>query len=149
MNQLNVQHRWMLKRDMDEVLWIERTQFEFPLTSEELLAFLRKKNNIGMVAESGDEIVGHCLYGLQRDCIHIASLAVAPGLCRQGIGRQMIERLKDKLGNHRRSSLMAIVRERNVDAQLFLRSMEFDWTETIRSQYSGCADDAYAFMFRR
>jgi ribosomal-protein-alanine N-acetyltransferase len=44
---LEVQIRWMIRRDMPEVLEIERQSFEFSWTEEDFLCCLRQRNCIG------------------------------------------------------------------------------------------------------
>ena len=52
--QVPVHIRWMIRRDMAEVLEIERAAFEFPWFEEEFIRCLRQRNCIGMVAEHGE-----------------------------------------------------------------------------------------------
>ena len=56
--QVRVHIRWMIRRDMPEVLAIEHASFEFPWCEEEFLRVLRQRNCIGMVAEYGERVVG-------------------------------------------------------------------------------------------
>ena len=56
--QLRVHIRWMIRRDMAEVLEIERGAFEFPWFEEEFIRCLRQRNCIGMVAEHAERGVG-------------------------------------------------------------------------------------------
>ena len=49
--QVRVHIRWMIRRDMPEVLDIENQAFEFPWTEEDFIRCLRQRNCIGMVAE--------------------------------------------------------------------------------------------------
>ena len=49
--EVNVHIRWMIRRDMPEVLQIERTSFEYPWSEEDFIRCLRQRNCIGMVAE--------------------------------------------------------------------------------------------------
>src|SRR5687768_6635477 len=56
--QARVHIRWMIRRDMPEVLSIETQCFEFPWTEEDFLRCLRQRNCIGMVAEQGEKVVG-------------------------------------------------------------------------------------------
>jgi len=55
---LKVQIRWMIRRDMAEVLRIERESFEYHWTEEDFLCCLRQRNCIGMVAEADGQVVG-------------------------------------------------------------------------------------------
>lgn len=43
--------RWMVRRDMNEVLTIEQASFDFGWTEEDFLSCLRQRNCIGIVAE--------------------------------------------------------------------------------------------------
>jgi len=43
--------RWMIRRDMPEVLEIEDRSFEFSWSEEDFIRCLRQRNCIGMVAE--------------------------------------------------------------------------------------------------
>src|SRR3954451_20269262 len=56
--QVRVHIRWMIRRDMPEVLAIEHAGFEYPWCEEECLRVLRQRNCIGMVAEYGERVVG-------------------------------------------------------------------------------------------
>ena len=48
--------RWMIRRDMPEVLDIENRSFEFSWTEEDFIRCLRQRNCIGMVAEHDDRV---------------------------------------------------------------------------------------------
>ena len=76
--QLRVHIRWMIRRDMAEVLEIERSAFEFPWFEEEFIRCLRQRNCIGMVAEANHQIVGFMIYELHKAKLHILNFAVAP-----------------------------------------------------------------------
>lgn len=47
--QLPPQIRWLIRRDMPEVMEIEKRSYEFPWTEEEFLTCLRQRNCIGTV----------------------------------------------------------------------------------------------------
>ena len=48
--QIRVHIRWMIRRDMPEVLQTEQESFEHSWTEEDFLRCLRQRNCIGMVA---------------------------------------------------------------------------------------------------
>ena len=75
---LSVQIRWMIRRDMAEVLQIERSSFEYHWTEADFLHCLRQRNCIGMVAEHGNRVVGFMIYELFKNRLHILNFAVAP-----------------------------------------------------------------------
>ena len=102
-SQLRVHIRWMIRRDMPEVLDIERASFEFPWFEEDFIRCLRQRNCIGMVAEHGERVVGFMIYELHKTRLHILNFAVAADLRRRGVGRQMVEKLVGKLSSQRRT----------------------------------------------
>ena len=78
--QTRVHIRWMIRRDMPEVLAIEHGSYEYPWCEEEFLRVLRQRNCIGMVAELGERIVGFMIYELHRNKIHVLDFATHPEL---------------------------------------------------------------------
>ena len=141
--QVKVHIRWMIRRDMVEVLQAERQSFEFAWTEEDFLQCLRQRNCIGMVAEANDRIVGFMIYELHKNRLHVLNFAVAPGYRRQGIGSQMIVKLIGKLASHRRSKISLAVRERNLAAQIFFRRQDFRATRVLRNYYEDSGEDAF------
>ena len=103
--QVRVHIRWMIRRDMPEVLAIEHASFEFPWCEEEFLRVLRQRNCIGMVAEYGERVVGFMIYELHKNKLHVLNFAVHPEFRRQGVGRQMVAKLVGKLSSHRRTRI--------------------------------------------
>ena len=117
--------RWMIRRDMMEVLEIENQSFEFPWSEDDFIRCLRQRNCIGMVAEHDERVAGFMIYELHRNRLHILNFAVAAEFRRKGVGQQMVEKLIGKLSSQRRSRIMLEVRETNLAAQLFFRDLGF------------------------
>ncbi len=138
--------RWLIRRDMPQVLVIERESFNDPWTLEEFLVSLRERNTIGQVAERGEIVVGYVVYRLHRARIEILNLAVDPRERRRGVGTQLVGRLVQKLSAGRRRSITAKVRERNVAAQLFLRSCGFRAVCVLHGAYDA-GEDGYLMRF--
>ncbi len=141
--QLRVHIRWMIRRDMPEVLQIEQNSFDYSWTEDDFLRCLRQRNCIGMVAEHGEQVVGFMIYELHKSKLHILNFAVSPSFRRIGIGGQMITKLVGKLSSHRRNKITLAVRESNLDAQLFFRAQEFKATRVLRNYYEDSGEDAY------
>ena len=78
--------RWMIRRDMPEVMRTERASFEYSWTEDDFLRCLRQRNCIGMVAEHGDIISGFMIYELHKTRLHVLNFAVHPSARRNGIG---------------------------------------------------------------
>jgi len=138
--------RWLIRRDMAEVLDIERASFDVPWVEEEFLACLRQLNCIGMVAEHQQIIVGFMLYEFHRHSIHVLNFAVHPNCLRQGIGTRLVAKLIDKLSQQRREEIVLEVRETNLDAQLFFQSQGFRAVSVMRDWYDN-GEDAYVMRY--
>ncbi|MEZ6059708.1 MAG: ribosomal protein S18-alanine N-acetyltransferase [Planctomycetaceae bacterium] len=141
------QIRWLIRRDMDEVLKIERGSFEFPWTEDEFLFCLRQRNCIGTVAELDHEIVGFMIYELHQSYLRILNFAVSPDHRRRGVGQQMVQRLIDKLSQQRRREIVLEVRETNLSAQLFFSSCDFRALSVLRNHYDDTLEDAYYMRY--
>lgn len=141
------QIRWLIRRDMEEVLLIERASFEFPWTEEEFLCCLRQRNCIGTVAELDHKIVGFMIYELHKSMLRILNFAVGTDYRRCGIGRQMVQRLIDKLSQQRRREIVLEVRETNVPAQLFFAENGFRAVTVLRKHYDDTCEDAYYMRY--
>ncbi|HXD85486.1 MAG TPA: ribosomal protein S18-alanine N-acetyltransferase [Urbifossiella sp.] len=140
--------RWMIRRDMAEVLATELASFEYAWTEEDFLRCLRQRNCIGMVAETDDHVIGFMIYELHRNKLHILNFAVHPDMRRTGIGRQMLQKLVNKLSTHRRQRISLAVRERNLDAQIFFSRHEFKATRVLRHYYEDSGEDAFQMEFQ-
>ncbi len=146
--QVRVHIRWMIRRDMPEVLHTEQQSFDYPWTEEDFLRCLRQRNCIGMVAEQGEKVVGFMIYELHKAKLHIMNFAVHPAYRRGGVGAQMVAKLISKLSSHRRTRITLEVRETNLTAQLFFRKQEFKATKVLRSYYEDSGEDAFLMEYR-
>lgn len=139
--------RWMIRRDMAEVMRIESESFEFAWSEEEFMRCLRQRNCIGMVAEYGDQVVGFMIYELHKNQLHILNFAVRSDFRRLGIGLQMMEKLIGKLSYNRRSRITLEVRETNLSAQVFFRNLGFRAISVLRAYYEDSPEDAYVMHY--
>lgn len=145
---VQVQIRWMIRRDMVEVLQIERESFEFHWTEEDFLCCLRQRNCIGMVAEAEGQVVGFMIYELHKTRLHILNFAVASDFRRLGVGQQMVDKLIGKLSQQRRKEITLEVRETNLPAQLFYQHQDFVAVGVLRDHYEDSEEDAYVMKYR-
>lgn len=142
------QIRWLIRRDMDEVMAIENGCFAIPWSEEDFLCALRQRNCIGTVFEDRHRILGFMIYELHKSRLHLANIAVMPEMHRKKIGAKMIQRLVDKLSQQRRRCITAHVREGNLAAQLFFQQCRFRCVETIKNAYDDSIEDAYVMRYR-
>lgn len=146
--QVKVHIRWMIRRDMPEVLQTEQESFEFSWTEEDFLKCLRQRNCIGMVAEHNEQVIGFMIYELHKTKLHVLNFAVHPAFRRIGVGRQMVIKLIGKLSSHRRTKITLAVRETNLGAQLFFKALEFKAVRVLRGYYEDSGEDAFLMQYR-
>lgn len=146
-NGLGVHVRWMIRRDMPEVLAIEHEAFEFPWSDEDFTRCLRQRNCIGMVAEMADSVVAFMIYELHRTRLHVLNFSVSRQHRRLGIGSVLIDKLAGKLSPERRSRILLEVRETNLPAQLFFRSCGFRAISVVKDFYQDTTEDAYLMEY--
>ncbi len=146
-DRLQIHVRWMIRRDMPEVLDIEQEAFEFPWSDEDFTRCMRQRNCIGMVAEIADSVVAFMIYELHRSRLHVLNFAVRRSHRRLGIGTQMMEKLVAKLSPDRRSRIVLEVRERNLPAQIFFRSLGYRAISVLKDFYQDTTEDAYLMQY--
>jgi [ribosomal protein S18]-alanine N-acetyltransferase len=144
---LSVHVRWMIRRDMPEVVAIEREAFEFPWAEDDFTRCLRQRNCIGMVAEMADSVVAFMIYELHRTKLQMLNFAVRRSHRRLGIGTRMMDKLVAKLTPDRRGRIVLEVRETNLPAQLFFRSLGFRATSVLKDFYQDSTEDAYLMQY--
>ena len=144
---LGIHVRWMIRRDMPDVATIEREAFEFPWSEEDFTRCLRQRNCIGMVAEMADSVVAFMIYELHRSKLHVLNFAVLRSHRRLGVGTHMMDKLCGKLTADRRSRVVLEVRETNLPAQLFFRTLGFRATSVLKDFYQDTTEDAYLMEY--
>lgn len=140
--------RWMIRRDMDDVLRIENESFEPPWGEGDFIRCLRNRNVIGMVADVDEQVAGFNIYEFHRNRLHVLNFAVDHAYRRRGVGAAMVRKLVSKLSRQRRNRIMLEVRETNLDAQLFFRDLGFRAVSLLRDFYEDTTEDAYLMQYR-
>ena len=154
---MNTHIRWMIRRDMPEVLEIEAASFEFPWDEEEFVRHLRERNCIGMVAEvepnpESIEVVAFMVYEIKPLVLDLLSFAVHPDFRRQGLGQQMMQKLISKVDSpyHRKRHVIEThVRESNLPALKFFRSVGFRSAGIFPGFFDHTTDDAYRLRYQK
>ncbi len=59
----------------------------------------------------------------------------------------MVAKLVGKLSSHRRTRISLQIRESNLPAQLYLRSLDFRAIEVVRDAYEDTGEDAYVLQY--
>jgi len=165
----NLTLRWMIQRDLPQVLRIERHAPALQWTQQDFLAVFQSGDTAGWVAEVGEKIVGYLIYKAitQPDTaesetesldevkfttgqgnhpvlkplrISLLNLAVAPEWYRQGVGRSLLAKLSQKL-RQPEDFIQATVPESNLPFQLLLRDAGYKALSILRGYYG--TEDAY------
>ena len=139
--------RWMVRRDLAAVIAIEHETYDFPWQEEDFMNCLKQRNCIGMVAEDQGRIVGFMIYENPGNQFHLLNIATAREHKRQGVARQMVQKLVEKLISQRRNKICAIIRETNLDTLLFFRSVGFQATTILKNYFESSCDDAYVMQY--
>jgi ribosomal-protein-alanine N-acetyltransferase len=138
--------RWMIRRDMPELLNIEHDSFPEPWKEDDFIRQLRQRNCIGMVADHKEQVVGFMIYELHKDQLHVLKLAVHKDHRAKTIGTQLLEKLKSKLSQQRRTRIYLELRESNIDAQIFMASNGFRAISVLENHYN-TGEGALQFSF--
>ncbi len=147
--------RWLIRRDMPEVLAIEQATYSpaEAWTFENFFEVLAHRNAEGLVIELPIEgvlrVVGYVVFTRRREEIDIETLVVHPRYRRRGLGRFVIGYLIPKL-SRRRQFLNFLVDERNVESHLFLKAVGFRCTGIEEGAFGeeGEISDGMAFEYR-
>lgn len=141
--------RWMIRRDLDEVLAIEADSFGPDAWGEEdFLSHMRQRNCIAIVAEIGDRVVGYAVFLRQEDHIALLSLAVDKRYRRRGVGRQIANKIASMVRKRpERNRVHIDVPERMLDALLFLKACGFRAARVSRAMY-GADEDGIEMVWK-
>lgn len=139
-DKITVHIRWMIRRDMPEVLEIENHSFSEPCDEDWFIRHLRERCCIGQIAEFEERVIAFMIYELRKDNLAMKTLAVHRDFRWKGVGRQMIDKLKGKLSPQRRKSIVTRVSETNLAALMFLKAIGFRAT--------GVAEEEIAMRFQ-
>lgn len=105
--------RWMIRRDLTDMIKIEQKTIGPKWNEKTFLETLRGRNCIGMVVEDQKKIVGFMIYELHKTKLTILKLTGCPLAV-----NTMIEKLKSKLSSHRRTRIDVVIPLKN---RAFLR----------------------------
>ena len=130
---------------LEDIYEIENACFEFPWTPRDF-DMVRNRDVLKAIIRK-NYIIGHVSYALLSDQIEILKLAIHPDHQREGYASEVIKNLRRKLEILRRYKLSVVVRETNVDAQLFFKSHSFRWMETLEDYFDEEQSTAYLMEY--
>ncbi|HWP22617.1 MAG TPA: ribosomal protein S18-alanine N-acetyltransferase [Candidatus Binatia bacterium] len=130
--------------DLDEVMMIERTAFEYPWSPGFFRQELQVACSRSILAEIDGQIVGYIVYWLLPGAIDIHNIAVHIDYRRRGIGRLLLSKVVSEAKGQSASRVMLEVRRSNLAAQKLYESMGFLSTGIRKGYYSDNGEDALA-----
>lgn len=138
--------RWMIRRDLPDVLDIDARSFFEPWSEADFVTQLRRRECIPHVLELDERVVGYLLFNQLKDRLQVLRLAVHPGWRRMNVATDLVLHLLRRL-HEARQRIVLDCPERLLEAQLFLRATSFQAT-AILPGYCADGSDAYRFELR-
>ena len=139
------------KRDLPQILSIERLGFAHPWTLESFIRELSLPFSRTIVASftgsSGEALVGYLCRWLVADECHVLNVAVHPELRRKGVGqRLMLDAITEAKAKD--AQLVTLeVRRSNLPARGLYRKLSFE-ERRLRHNYYGPGEDAIVMELR-
>lgn len=133
--------RWGVRSDMATVADIDAVTHRDPWREGGFAEILRDRNTILMVAERGSRVLGYVVYSLHRDRVRVERLGVDPEFADKGVGTRVVDKLKSKLSEHRRTKIEVRMRETNLDGLLFLKKKGFMAVSLSRAWFEDSGED--------
>lgn len=135
----NILIRQMTEADLDRVMMIETQTFPNPWRRSFFASDIFRPDALCVVAEDSRRVVGY-LVAWGREEVHIANIAVAPEVRRQGIGTRLMETALEFARHQGADSVYLEVRISNTGAQKFYRRFGFVPTYIRRGYYENGED---------
>jgi ribosomal-protein-alanine N-acetyltransferase len=126
--------------DLPSVLGIERRSFQTPWSLAMFVLELSKPTGICLAAARDRDLLGYLVCSRYADVWHLMNVAVTPGLRRQGIASQLMDRLFEEAGADARYTLE--VRTSNHGAIAMYERLGFRPAGYRRAYYHDNGEDA-------
>lgn len=140
-----IDNRFMIRRDLPEILEINADNFECNWDEEDFLRSLRSRNTISRIAEVCGKVAGYIIYQYSSGQFQIINLAVSRQSRRLGVGSALLVKLISKPREYLKR-VQVNVAEANLPAQLFFRSHGFKAKKVLRGHFG--SQDAYVMVYR-
>ena len=136
--------------DLVAIMEIEKESFTSPWSKAEFDFALKRKNCTAIVATIGKVVAGFMVFEVFKKRIQILNMSVRSSMRRQGVATAMVNKLKDAVRIGTQPYIVAEVRESNLTAQLFFKSVKFKVKEIMPHYYKSednYQEDAYQFEY--
>ena len=141
--------RKMEERDVCEVVTIEEETFSSPWSAESFIQESKKENNIYLVVEDNEKVIGYCgLWGIAGEG-QITNVAVSKENRDRGIGKQMLTRLIELGVEQGLEAFTLEVREGNKRALHLYESLGFTSAGIRKNFYSKPTENAVIMWLQK
>lgn len=134
--------REMTFEDLDQVMEIEKANFEVPWTAEGFFTYLLRMDALFLVAEKSKKIAGYCGVIMAADEGDITNVSVKKELQGQGIGKGLMAELIRRTGEMGINTIFLEVRKSNQSAIALYEKMGFEHMGIRKGYYSNPTEDA-------
>jgi ribosomal-protein-alanine N-acetyltransferase len=139
----SVQIRPLAASDLSQVQEIEKRSFPNAWSFRQLHRFLRCQGVSAFAAVAGAAVLGFAFVERSGADANLLNLAVHPDHRRTGIGRRLVDAVLEQARAKRLRKLRLEVRETNVPAQIFYRTVGFRATRILKGHYRDSLEDGY------
>lgn len=134
--------REMSKEDIKQVTDLEEKCFTSPWTKDAILKSLQKAENVYIVAEVDNKIVGYCgMWGVVGEG-QINNVAISPTYRKKGIAYQMLLYAIEKAKEKNIKTFTLEVRKSNETAQKLYKKLGFSCAGIRKNFYQTPMEDA-------
>ena len=144
---IKIELRWMIKRDLREVVAIDEISFMLPWSEQYFRERLKFDKALGMVAVAGGKVVGYMVFECWQEHLGLIKISVHPDYRHQGIGTELIKRLKWKLAIHSRKKIITVASSVDLVAINFLTALGFRVGPIDINAHQGNAKDYVGLDF--
>lgn len=130
--------------DLESIQRIEQISYS-PYSLSQLLAELKQKNSLVLVAVSGQTVIGWCGSRVIPPEAELLKIAVHPDYRRQGVGAKLLRHLEEKLAGNNVTDVYLEVRSMNDTAVKFYLKFGFFQVGLRKKYYSSPQDDALIY----
>lgn len=144
MSDSKVTTRWLIRRDLADVVTLEEEKNHwFAWSEQNFIDILREKNVIGIAAELDGSIIGYIIYELYKDKIHICKLEGS--LSAEEV---LLAKVKGKLTQNRRRFITYDVPDTELKRHKLLKDQGFKAIEVKRMFFKLEEADSYYFLYK-
>lgn len=150
MSDLGLALRRMMPQDIDDVLDVERSAYEFPWTRGNLIDSLNAGHDAEVLFDREQRLLGYFVAMQGVDELHLLNLTVAPAVQARGHGRFLLDRVIEVARAHGAQQVWLEVRRQNERAQRIYARFGFSASGIRKAYYPaalGRREDAIVMKF--